>query len=48
MGHRSIITTMAYTQVTHKRLTSIKSPLDLLDIPKNGHEEALHAVCPEG
>jgi site-specific recombinase XerD len=35
MGHRSIGTTMAYMQVTHKRLTSIKSPLDLLDIPKS-------------
>jgi site-specific recombinase XerD len=32
MGHRSIKTTVNYMQVTHKRLTSIKSPLDLLDI----------------
>jgi len=34
MGHRSIGTTMGYMHVTHKRLTSIKSPLDLWDIPK--------------
>jgi integrase/recombinase XerD len=35
MGHRSIGTTVTYMQVTHKRLTSIKSPLDLLDIHKS-------------
>jgi len=32
MGHTSISTTMMYLQVTRKKLTSIKSPLDLLEI----------------
>jgi site-specific recombinase XerD len=35
MGHRSILTTMIYLQITSKRLTTIKSPLDLIDFPKN-------------
>jgi site-specific recombinase XerD len=35
MGHRSIKTTVTYMQVTQKRLTSIKSPLDLLDPSKS-------------
>lgn len=35
MGHRSITTTMIYFQITSKRLTTIKSPLDLIDFPKN-------------
>lgn len=35
LGHRSIITTMTYMQVTQKRLLSIKSPLDLIQIPKD-------------
>jgi len=33
MGHRSILTTMGYLQVTRKKLASTKSPLDLLEIP---------------
>jgi len=32
MGHKSITTTMKYLQVTRKKLTSLKSPLDLLEI----------------
>ena len=32
MGHNSITTTMKYLQVTRKKLTSLKSPLDLLEI----------------
>jgi site-specific recombinase XerD len=35
MGHRSIITTMIYLQISRKRLATIKSPLDLIDFPKN-------------
>jgi integrase/recombinase XerD len=37
MGHTSISTTIMYLQVTRKRLTSIKSPLDLLDINDSKH-----------
>ena len=33
MGHKSILTTMVYLQVTRKKLDSTKSPLDLLEIP---------------
>ena len=33
MGHRSLSTTMRYMRVTRKKLLSIKSPLDLLEIP---------------
>jgi site-specific recombinase XerD len=35
MGHNSITTTMKYLQVTRKKLTSLKSPLDLIEIPTN-------------
>lgn len=35
MGHCSILTTMLYLQVTRKHLSSIQSPLDLLEIPQN-------------
>lgn len=35
MGHRSIITTMIYIQITRKKLTTVKSPLDLINFPKN-------------
>lgn len=35
MGHNSITTTMKYLQVTRKILTSLKSPLDLIEIPTN-------------
>lgn len=35
MGHRSILTTMIYMQITRKRLTSVKSPLDLINFSKN-------------
>jgi len=35
MGHRSIITTMIYLQISRKRLATIKSPLDIIDFPKN-------------
>lgn len=35
MGHTSIKTTMLYLQVTSKRLESLKSPFDLLDLSKN-------------
>lgn len=35
MGHTSIMTTMVYLQVTRKHLSSIQSPLDLLEIPQN-------------
>lgn len=33
MGHGSIKTTMIYLQISRKRLTSIKSPFDLIDYP---------------
>lgn len=33
MGHKSILTTMRYMQVTTKRLGTMQSPLDLLAIP---------------
>ena len=33
MGHKSIMTTMVYLQITRKKLDSTRSPLDLLDIP---------------
>jgi len=33
MGHSSIMTTIIYLQVSRKRLSSIQSPLDLLNIP---------------
>ena len=33
MGHKSIRTTMIYLQITPKRLTTIKSPLDLINFP---------------
>lgn len=33
MGHKSLSTTMVYLQVTRKKIASVKSPLDLLDIP---------------
>lgn len=35
MGHNSITTTMKYVQVTRKKLTSLKSPLDLIEISTN-------------
>jgi len=35
MGHNSITTTMKYLHVTRKKLTSLKSPLDLIEIPTN-------------
>ena len=35
MGHTSIMTTMVYLQVTRKHLSSIQSPLDLLEILQN-------------
>ena len=35
MGHKSITTTMKYLQVTRKKLTSLISPLDLIEIPTN-------------
>lgn len=35
MGHKSILTTMGYLQVTRKHLSSTQSPLDLLKIPEN-------------
>ena len=35
MGHTSIKTTMVYLQVTAKKLSSVKSPLDLLSIQEN-------------
>jgi integrase/recombinase XerD len=35
MGHSSIMTTTIYLQVSRKRLSSIQSPLDLLNIPDN-------------
>lgn len=35
MGHKSILTTMGYLQVTRKHLSSAQSPLDLLKIPEN-------------
>ena len=35
MGHSSIMTTIIYLQVSRKRLSSIQSPLDLLNIPDN-------------
>jgi site-specific recombinase XerD len=35
MGHSSIMTTIIYLQVSRKRLSSIQSPLDLLNIPEN-------------
>ena len=34
MGHRSILTTMRYLQVTRKKLDGTVSPLDLLEIPR--------------
>ena len=34
MGHRSILTTMRYLQVTRKNLDGTKSPLDLLSFPR--------------
>ena len=34
MGHRSIITTMLYLQVTQKRLDALQSPFDLLNLPQ--------------
>jgi site-specific recombinase XerD len=34
MGHKSLSTTMVYLQVSRKKLSSTKSPLDLLEIPK--------------
>ena len=33
LGHKSILTTMIYLQVTRKKLDSIQNPLDLLVIP---------------
>ena len=36
MGHRSILSTMRYLQVTRKRLGATRSPLDLLTIPDPG------------
>lgn len=36
MGHRSILSTMRYLQVTRKRLGATQSPLDLLTIPDPG------------
>lgn len=35
MGHSSIMTTIIYLQVSRKRLSSIQSPLDLLNIAEN-------------
>jgi site-specific recombinase XerD len=35
MGHRSILSTMRYLQVTRKNLDGTRSPLDLLAIPEN-------------
>lgn len=36
MGHKSVISTMRYLQVTRKRIGSTQSPLDLLTIPDPG------------
>ncbi|MBI5882868.1 MAG: tyrosine-type recombinase/integrase, partial [Elusimicrobia bacterium] len=33
LGHRSILTSMRYLQVTRKKVESTMSPLDLLAIP---------------
>ena len=33
MGHKSIRTTVVYFQITRRRLTTLKSPLDLMDFP---------------
>lgn len=35
MGHKSIMTTMGYLQLTRKHLSSTQSPLDLLKVPDN-------------
>jgi site-specific recombinase XerD len=35
MGHRSILTTMIYLQVTRKQISSTQSPLDLLELPES-------------
>ena len=35
MGHRCIKTTQMYLKVTRKKLASVKSPLDLLHLPKD-------------
>jgi site-specific recombinase XerD len=44
MGHNSLSTTMIYLKVTTKRLTSIRSPLDLLEIKplQNFSQEMSH------
>lgn len=44
MGHKSILMTMRYLQVTHKKLGSTQSPLDLLDIPDNRRFQPLQAT----
>jgi len=36
MGHKSVISTMRYLQVTRKRIGATQSPLDLLTIPDPG------------
>ena len=33
MGHKSIRTTLVYFQITRRRLTTLKSPLYLMDFP---------------
>ena len=33
MGHKSVTNTMVYLQLTTKKLSSVESPLDLLQIP---------------
>ncbi len=35
MGHGSILTTMRYMQITSNKLSSTKSPFDLVEIPKD-------------
>ena len=35
LGHRSILSTMRYLQVTRKNLDGTRSPLDLLAIPED-------------
>jgi site-specific recombinase XerD len=35
MGHSSIMTTIVYLKVSRKRLSSVQSPLELLNIPDN-------------
>ncbi|MBW2154996.1 MAG: tyrosine-type recombinase/integrase [Deltaproteobacteria bacterium] len=35
MGHKSVSTTMVYLQVTRKKISSTRSPLDLLQLPES-------------